>query len=355
MTLVCVPKEESVTFVGWYKVNGNTMELLSTDLSYTYTMTNYDTIIRAKFLLYKYVEGTNNKVIEYGFYPQSEVTDDTIISELSTKIGDLPDIENDNNWTNYNYYDNNSISNYMWYKDIDLDNDGVKDYRAIYFIKYRTTRTTLNAVASNSNVDDNGYELNKVYYFKFEPVLWDILDTTVYGDTIIMSRFIIDAQNWYINTANRIDGLNTIYPNNYEQSSIKSWLNNDFYYTVFDLYRQKNNSLNLTDNSVESTGKTTNDYALDGIYSDKVYLLSVAEFNNYIKNTNLAKATSTDYAKIQGLNVSTSGTTTGYSNYWTRSPQTTSTNATSITNSGSTSTQNISYVYGIRPLLDMFL
>ncbi|MCR4898633.1 MAG: InlB B-repeat-containing protein [Acholeplasmatales bacterium] len=356
VTLVCVPKEESVTFVGWYKVNGSSMELLSTNQSYTYTMTEQDTIIRAKFLLYKYVENTNNKVIEYGFYPQSKVTDDEIKSELDNKIGNLPDAEHNYDWKNYNYYDDDTISNYMWYKDIDLDNDGVKDYRAVYFIKYRGSKTTMAASIGNSYVDDNGYELNKVYYFKFEPVLWDILETTTYGDTIIISRFIIDAQNWYINTSNRIDGLNTIYPTNYEESSIKNWLNNDFYDTVFDLYRHKNNSLNLTDNSVQSTGKTTNDYALDGIFSDKVYLMSVAEFNQYIKNNNtLKKASSTDYAKIQGLNVSTTSTTAGYSAYWTRSPQNSNINATNISNQGSTSSQVVTEIYGIRPLLDMFL
>ncbi len=356
VTLVCVPKEESVTFVGWYKVNASSMELLSTNQSYTYTMTEQDTIIRAKFLLYKYVENTNNKVIEYGFYPQSKVTDDEIKQELDKKIGNLPDAEHDYDWKNYNYYDDDTISNYMWYKDIDLDNDGVKDYRAVYFIKYRGSKTTLAASIGNSYVDNNGYELNNVYYFKFEPVLWDILETTTYGDTIIMSRFIIDAQNWYINTSNRIDGLNTIYPTNYEESSIKNWLNNDFYDTVFDLYRHKNNSLNLTDNSVQSTGKTTNDYALDGIFSDKVYLMSVAEFNQYIKNNNtLKKASSTDYAKIQGLNVSTTSTTAGYSAYWTRSPQNSNINATNISNQGSTSSQVVTEIYGIRPLLDMFL
>ena len=356
VTLVCVPKEESVTFVGWYKVNASSMELLSTNQSYTYTMTEQDTIIRAKFLLYKYVENTNNKVIEYGFYPQSKVTDDEIKQELDKKIGNLPDAEHDYDWKNYNYYDDDTISNYMWYKDIDLDNDGVKDYRAVYFIKYRGSKTTMAASIGNSYVDNNGYELNNVYYFKFEPVLWDILETTTYGDTIIMSRFIIDAQNWYINTSNRIDGLNTIYPTNYEESSIKNWLNNDFYDTVFDLYRHKNNSLNLTDNSVQSTGKTTNDYALDGIFSDKVYLMSVAEFNQYIKNNNtLKKASSTDYAKIQGLNVSTTSTTAGYSAYWTRSPQNSNINATNISNQGSTSSQVVTEIYGIRPLLDMFL
>ena len=212
-----------------------------------------------------------------------------------------------------------------------------------------------NNTAGNSNIDDNGYELNSVYYFKFEPVLWDVLETTEYGDTIIMSRYIIDTQNWYIDTANRIEELDTIYPTNYERSSIKTWLNNDFYNTVFDLYRHKNNSLNLTDNSVQSTGKSKNDYALDGIFADKVYLMSVAEFNKYIKNTSLAKATGTDYAKIQGLSVTADGTYKGYSHYWTRSPQNSNINVTVISNQGNTSYTSITSVYGIRPLMDMYL
>ena len=241
----------------------------------------------------------------------------------------------------------------MWYKDIDINNDGFMDYRGVYFTKYRGVRTTSDVVTSGAGLTSNniykaGYRSGEVYWFSYDPIVWDIVGDGGAGDKVLVARVLLDSQNWYINT----DMRDTIYANNYKESSIKAWLNNNFYYTVFDIYRNKNNVLNLTDNSVASTKKTSNNRVCEDT-TDKVYLLSTLEFDNYLDGSD-AFADATDYAKIQGISVGSNG----HSNYWLRSPVNNS-DANAINASGSTagevSTNSVTEIRGIRPAMDMML
>ena len=366
--LTAEPKEECVTWVGWYKQTGNhtdgyTYTLLSTSETYDYTMTKETVTIVAKFLLYKVIatdSDNNPTIIEYGYYPQSEVTDETLKTTLASYAGDLPTAEDNKTWTSYGYYDDDVVSNYMWYKDIDINSDGFMDYRGVYLTKYRPTSTSGTAYSTgsgetNSNIYQNGYRKETVYWFKYEPIIWDVVDDAGAGDKRIVSRYVLDGQNWYINSADRPDGLDVIYPSNYEHSTIRSWLNNSFYYNVFDIYRQKNNTPNATDNSITSTGSTnTNNYLCNDTI-DKVYLLSRAEHKAYLDGKTYEKGRPTDYAKIQGVNVSNSGTSAGYVSYWLRTPANSATSAFNSSNSGGYSSNPIREVKGIRPAIDMML
>ena len=358
--LTAEPKEHCVTWLGWYKQTGNntdgyTYSLLSESEIFDYEMTKESVTIVAKFLLYKAVEwdsDDNPTAIEYGYYPQSLV-DDSLKTQLASYVEDYPTSEDNKTWTSYNYYDNGVVSNYMWYKDIDINNDGFMDYRGVYFTKYRGVRTTSETITSgagltNNNIYEAGYRSGEVYWFSYDPIVWDIVGDGGAGDKVLVARVLLDSQNWYINT----DMRDNIYANNYKESSIKAWLNNNFYYTIFDIYRQKNNVLNLTDNSVASTTKSSNNRVCEDTV-DKVYLLSTLELNSYLDGSS-AFADATDYAKIQGISVGSNG----HSNYWLRSPVN-NTDANAINASGSTagsvSTNSVTEVRGIRPAIDMML
>lgn len=364
--LIADPKMHSVTWLGWYEKSGSTFTLLSTAKNYEYTMPKANTYIVAKFLLYKFVEGYDNKVVEYGYYPQSLVEDSDTLNELAPYVGSLPEVDGStvtlNGWTDYNYYNSGNIESYMYYKDVDLDNDTINDYRAVYFTKYRGTSLTSQASAAGSKVDDNGYETETVYWFSYDPIIWDIVDDYTTGTKVLVSRYILDAQNWHDSTADRANGLETIYANNYKESTIRTWLNTTFNNTAFDTTRiYRCNLINLTDNSLASTTKTSNDYICEDT-SDKVYLLSTKEFNDYLKDatvgsTNLKQTRGTDYAKIQGIDVSTSSSSVGYSPYWLRSPYSGSkTGAIDVSATGSAGTwQGVKTVYGIRPAVNLIL
>lgn len=65
-----------------------------------------------------------------------------------------------------------------WMKYADITLDGEK-YRAVRFTAYRPD--FIGDLASTTNgsysmQDDNGYKLNTVYYFKYEPLKWRVLD-----------------------------------------------------------------------------------------------------------------------------------------------------------------------------------
>lgn len=368
VTLTATPREHSVTWVGWYKQTGSypnyTYTLLSTSETYNYTMTKETVTIVAKFLLYK-VLGTDSEnnptVIEYGFYPQTLVDDD-IKTQLASYVDELPTEDDSKTWTSYGYYDDDVVSNYMWYKDIDINNDGFMDYRGVYFTKYRggtisSTAYSSGSAITNNDIYKNGYRSGEVYWFSYDAIVWDIVDDAGAGDKRIVSRYVLDAQEWYLNSADRPDGLNTIYANNYKYSSIREWLNKDngFYYTVFDIFRQKNNTLNATDNSLASTGKTSNDYVCEDTV-DKVYLLSTKEFNNYLKNTSIKQGRPTAYAQIQGAYVQDgTGSSAGYSVYYLRTPNTSKTSCIYVGTGGGTGQNGVSNIQGIRPAIDMML
>ena len=354
--------EHSSTWVGWYLIEDGNLTLLSEDLSVEYEMTNNDAVIVAKFLLYKFVSGQTN-VVEYGFYPQSKVadTETELLARLNANAGDLPTEGNNEDWKDYGYRPKDQTDSFMWYKDI-YDEETAAKYRGVYFVKYRPQRVTIatNITGNDSNQYDNEYFIETVYWFKFDPVIWDIVgEHENTHDQILVSRFVIDAQEWYLDNVDRVaeDGLTTIYPNNYEKSTIKAWLNENFYGTVFDIYRDKNNCINLTDNSAESTGATNNQYALDGIFADYAYLLSYQEARNYLNGKTYEQARPTDYAKCQGAVVATSGSSTGYSTHWLRSPGSGSkSNAKYLAASGlANNAAPVTTLYGIRPAVNMYL
>ncbi len=159
------------------------------------------------------------------------------------------------------------------------------------------------------------------YYFKVEPIKWKILQVngTQYK---LVTDLIIDNQVFNASTGTRtIDGK-IIYPNNYEYSDIRNWLNKDFYNNAFTKVLQLCINTTLVDNSLASTGDSSNKYICNNTY-DKVYLLSYKDITNteygFIDNASRQKQL-TDYAKAQGccMNKDDSYYNNGY--YWFRSP-----------------------------------
>ena len=114
---------------------------------------------------------------------------------------------------------------------------------------------------------------NKEYFFKVEPIKWNVLEDKD-GKVFIFSELILDAHKFDDNS------------NDYAASSIRSWLNSDFYNKAF------------TDKQKELIENTT----LKDIsnVTDKVFLLSEEEIENtsYGFNSNNDRCKKvTDYAK----------------------------------------------------------
>ncbi len=250
-------------------------------------------------------------IITFGSYPQSEVTkksDSATYAKLEAAK---------KNWVSYKYYSGDGSlgsmkqGNWMEYADMDINGDGANDYRAVRFTQYRPYYTNYSSSSVYSNQDDNGYTVNNIYYFKYEPLKWQVLDPT---KGLVLSKSIIDSQaysNTIYKTGTAVEyefvywnnASYTKYANDYATSSIHKWLNEDFCNTAFTSAQRQNILPTTLDNSAYSTDYSKYDSVST---TDNVFLLSCSEAQNAsygFTDSETLKAVGTDYAKAQGLYV----------------------------------------------------
>ncbi len=228
-------------------------------------------------------------IISYGSYPQSAVRESALIAELDAV---------DKLWTSYGYYSgtgqrDGQMQPGNWMRFADLYLNGEK-YRAVIFDAYRPS-TTWGRNGFGAFQSANGYEPETVYYFKYEPLQWRVLDPFT---GLIVSEYAIDAQPYQ----NMVYATNTgkcyqtssceTYSTDYPTSTIRAWLNEDFYNVAFT-GSQKDNIRTTT----ITTSAETN---------DKVFLLSKDEATNVAYGLGEDEdriTTGTDYAKSQNNEV----------------------------------------------------
>ena len=270
-------------------------------------------------------------IIGFGWYPQNKITDSDTIAALNAKDGE---------WISYGYYsgtgdpdDGNMVSgDYMRYKDVVY---GSNKYRGVVFDTYRPCNTSdTTSTSADTYQDDNSYTCGNVYWFRYEPIEWRVLDP----DTgMIMAETILDSQAYnnyilyggtdeYGYNAHWGDSSKTYYANNYANSSIREWLNEDFYNIAFSTAQQEIIEYTTLDNSAHSESYS----AYDSVSTtDKIYLLSWDDvlnteygFSSDYSDYDIARmAQGSDYAKSQGLRVSlTSSNYYGNSWWWLRTP-----------------------------------
>lgn len=307
-------------------------------------------------------------IIEFGWYPQSKVTDSTTISALNSAGGE---------WISYNYYSGTgsssdgkmTASDYMRYKDVIYGSD---KYRGVVFDSYRPYYTGCTSSSSYTYQDENGFFTNTVYWFKYEPIMWRVLDPVT---GMVMSESILDSQPYnnyvlssgtdkYGYTACWGDSSKTYYANNYAESSLRQWLNNDFYNTAFSKAQQDIIKSTTLDNSAFSDSYSEYDSAST---KDKIFLLSYNEVRNSNFGFNSSssaydtarRAQGSDYAQSQGLYVyRSSGSTYNGNSYWLlRSPYSSSIYCCNVNYDGGSNYH--CYVFhpdfGVRPALNFNL
>ncbi len=261
-------------------------------------------------------EDADGEYILFGSYPQSEVTDSSLKAGLTTAAGTKPTSSAANGWISYEYYISGSNStDYMWYKDIAY---GENEYRAVYFTSYRPYYTTTSS--SNTYQDDNGYATGNIHFFRYDPIKWRIFNEGN-GEAMLVCEMLIDSQEYYHSTSSHTVNGQTVYANNYEHSNIRKWLNDVFYETAFDEYQQAIIQKKAIDNSVSTTGYTTNQYVCNNIPEgeDGVFLLSYKEATTLFTSGTARQKKTTDYAQCQGA-YSTNSSYPGNGDWWLRSP-----------------------------------
>jgi uncharacterized repeat protein (TIGR02543 family) len=287
------PTKAGYTFDGWYTDN-NTFQN-----EYTFT-----TMPEESFTLYaKWIwDGQNDfdtngyylvdNYIWFGEYPQTIKANDVTITETIDGRG---------------YY---------------LGSDGY------YYAKVTATPCESGYTFSTSATVSSG----TVYYFKVEPIKWRILEESG-GTALILCESIIANKRYAASS------------NNYMSSEIREWLNGEFYNKAFTALQQELIQITNVDNSVYSTGDSSNPYTCANT-NDKIFLPSYREMGNtaygfssdyYAFDTARRRLTS-DYSRATGVWMSTNTTYYGNGYWWLRSP----------TNSDSYSARYVSYYGGIR-------
>ena len=151
---------------------------------------------------------------EMGMYPQTQVTDDATITALNAI---------DCTMTDYGYMQNSKADNHtfdavdMTYADIAYNGQA---YRKVTINEYRPYYTETSS--SNNNQSSNDYTTGNTYYFKWEPIVWQVLAKESDG-VYVMSQTLLDSQaynNYYEDTT-------------WENCSLRTWLNDDFYAAAF--------------------------------------------------------------------------------------------------------------------------
>lgn len=273
-----------------------------------------------------------NGKIYFGEYPQTKVVDNGIVATLSQMSGARPAKANAGSWTDYGYYNEGSLDEYMWYMDLEYQGER---YRGVYFTSYRPEGTNDPCNADSSDQDDHNYFVDTLYWFKWEPIEWRVLEKSG-GEAFIMSNVILDMLQFYHeSTGTRTLNGETVYVNNYKESDIRAWLNDDFLSQAFDKYEQKLIKTSVVDNSAATSDNESSIKFDCANTEDKVFLLSYQDMLNSqygfptSKKSNSARQfKATDYAQAQGGSVPVgSGIYDGYGWVWMRSPCTSSSTA----------------------------
>ena len=261
-------------------------------------------------------------IIEFGSYPQSEVKDSDLIAKIEAAGESVA-------WVDYNYYTGTyawddvnmkPVDGMMLYKDIPYNGN---KYRAVKINQYRPYCTGY--TSSDTYQDDNGYYIGNTYYFKYEPLTWRVLDPS---EGHVMCNKIIDSQAYqkfiYYNGSEYYNSKGCAnYASDWVTSTLRQWLNNDFYNTAFSAEEKAQIGTSHLEN--KSTYSSTYDSA--DTY-DKIFLISYYDATNSAYDFNSDRTAydtarqmkGTDYAKCQGLWVSTSSSYSGNSWWWLRSP-----------------------------------
>ena len=277
-----------------------------------------------------------------GMYPQEFLPDVATITALNAVNCTM---------TNYGYmqYSKGSSHTYdpvdMTYADIPYNGEV---YRRVTINEYRPGNTQESSGAG-SYQSDHGYTTGNNYYFRWEPIEWQVLDKESDG-VYVMSKTLLDSQAYH----NYYEEAVT-----WEKCSLREWLNEDFYTAAFS----KNEKAKI----ILYTHRNDTGYSGGGRVgpntTDNLWVLSYFEAKNSFYGFNYdesnqdeaRRAQGTDYARSQGLFVSDYNSC---SYWWLRSPGMYLIDASCVSDLG-----NYDYVardrtftcYGVRPAFKLSL
>lgn len=205
---------------------------------------------------------------------------------------------------------------------VSSDTDAYGNYTGSDGAFYR--RATATPFADKYTFSDYTIIENKsVYYFKLEPLRWNITSTSD-GKTLIVSERIIAASQFGNN-------------NGYSGSALRSWMN-----TMFG------SAGVFSDQQRELIAETN----VDG-NNDRIFALSTTEYNTM--SSSFRTKSPTDYALAVGVEKRTSGSGAGNGTWWLRSPYGSTANVAVAQAMDGTSPSDPGKKIGVVPALNIIL
>lgn len=239
-----------------------------------------------------------NKILPFGSYPQTLVTDEKLVSQildfafLELKLNNVDILSK---FKKYKLYEEDFD---YWYYDIKYHD---KNYRCVYFKENKCKDI------EKSFQVENGYLPNNFYLFEFETIIWMLINITDF-DAKLISNVVLDEYIFNIvNEFYEINGQGGQESSNYRHALIRKWLNVDFYHDAFNR-REKKFIRNI---ELQGTNTYSIPYEMPNVCDD-VYLLTDKEYCKIPLESNICK-TASDYAKCMGVKM-----IDGYPSFWLR-------------------------------------
>ncbi len=253
---------------------------------------------------YAYIYNKENGTVEFGSYPQTKVENSDLIDALSSHAATTPSSSNPSvpGWSSYGFYISGEVTQYIWYFDYTYTSEEHPEfngkYRGVYFENYRPNDITELSSMSKSYQDDNGYRVGKIHWFKYEPIVWNILSIED-GTAFLYTDMILDSRQM-----NETDGVA------YANSSISAWLNSSAGFF---------GDATLLAEAIVPTEIATGT-------NKNVFLLSKEDLCNVEYGFSASEGATdpsrrqqaTDYAACLGAYISGSGNYSGNSSWWLR-------------------------------------
>jgi hypothetical protein len=254
----------------------------------------------------------------------------------------------------------------------DTDSDGYLECGSEEYKKVDSATVCYGDADYKSASGNVTFTYGKTYYFKVEPIQWRVLSGQTLTTGLVMAEKVLTNGAYSTSTSNRTISSSTVYPNNYQYSTLRAMLNGydgsaysvdnftgkGFLDVAFTDAERAYITTSIVDNSAATTESSSNPYACAST-SDKLFALSYQDllttsygFASSSGSSSTRYGVLTDYARATGTWMSTkSNSYYGNGCWWSRSPRVNdSGNAVSVDNVGYLYTYNVDYPNdGVRP------
>ena len=242
--------------------------------------------------------------VTLGSYPTNKISDETLIASLTSELETTAPTAAGDNWKAYtHWFSYDSSKSKAVAKTDALYQDIVYEgamYRAVYFNSELPKNCSQAYSDSNQYQQTNGYSKQNLYFFDYQPIRWNIVEETEDYFTLVSLKvldgvcFTHDGSAGYVGT----------------YCDIRLFTEGNFYNWAFD-ESEKQYFVDVLFKNDKASGNNADSVDL----TKKVAIPSKTEIETYFPTADLRKKTTTDYAKLNGVQVNTAG----QAYWWTRS------------------------------------